>query len=142
MLPVHTDPHEWRVPIFMEHVVVRSHSHERTCPITLYLDATPYSVFDSLYAMYMQVSWARNRQGRVLLWRVQKSRLCRCGCSSACTFDALSNIRIWHLNLGLEGKLPACKHNGSPWDDLDQKRRNRGCSLGFFVAVLQFRGDR
>ncbi len=49
---------------------------------------------------------------------------------------------IWHLNMGAAGRLPNRRHDGVDWDPIfDEHHIKSGWSLGFGVAVIQFRGD-
>ena len=122
VLPRHQDPSEYSVPSILQHPIVLEHGIGETIPCTLYSDATPCTVFDSVFSCYLSIAWQRKKASRVILWVLQKSAVCRCGCRGACTFDAINRPIVWSLNMASSGLLPSVRMDGAPWRHNEKTR--------------------
>ena len=110
-----------------------------TCvPLGLHGDGAPFAakMRDSLE----QFSWnfaASPESGRIPFTAIPKS------CTAETTFDAIFEIFSWSMSALLNGAMPVCRHDGSPWcsSDAGTRVQEAGQALGFKGCLIQIRGD-
>jgi hypothetical protein len=126
---------------FLNHPIVIERGAARTCGITLYMDSTQCSVYETFISCYLNIMWERGEGSRELIFALQKGCMCRCGCGGRCSLMALLSVVVQNLNLAAEGLLSSCRYDNEPFRENEQFRADRGTDLGFFVCLVQLRGD-
>ena len=109
------------------------------CPISLYMDAVPYSHTDSVLAVWAQclVTGAR-----FCLGVLRKRTPCKCGCRGWCSFNELFMFLRWSLLALARGIFPPTRHDGKPWASADAVRcGTAGKYLPCRAAVVFIKGD-
>ena len=81
------------------------------------------------------------RGNRYLLFTIGKGKLCDCGCSGFHSYNAIFEVLAWSMQCLLRGASPACRHDGSPWTDVDREHRLPSNTSLPRAALLQIRGD-
>lgn len=114
----------------------------RAIAIGVHGDGVPFQKKDSIEV----VSWnllSQPTANRIPFTAVQKSALCRCGCSGRCTWTAILRVFCWSLMMLFVGQVASTAPDGSPWVD---GRKGPGIlpsgfRLCFRALLMQFRGD-
>ena len=81
----------------------------------------------------------QKRCQRHLLFVVSKKKLCDCGCSGFCTYQAIFNVVAWSMRCLATASAPTARHDGSAWTKDDKNHRVNGALPR--CALLQIRGD-
>ena len=107
--------------------------------MSLYLDAVPYSQTDSVLGIWLTDMLNQKRYCMAL---VRKKLACRCGCKGWCTLHAVFLFVKWVIQALSLGVYPAARHDGLPWQRLDNERASRANErMAMRVAILYVRGD-
>jgi hypothetical protein len=72
---------------------------------------------------------------------LQSSRLCGCGCSGYCTYQAVFDAVSWSFRCLAEGMAPTERHDTKAWSQHDLKVRMRGGTSLPLAGLVQVRGD-
>ena len=118
-------------------------------PIGLHGDGVTYTrtiragATKSVYAISFNylVGSPKQRSRRFLFANFRKAGVCDCGCSGFHTFDAAYAVLAWSTQCLRDGVAPNCRHDGTPWSDLDRRRRLPAGTRIPLAALLQVRGD-
>jgi hypothetical protein len=125
-------------PNYFTHPIVQA-SPTPPLPLSLYIDALPYSITDSVIAIWIQNILTEER---ALLALIRKRFACRCGCRSWCTFYPIMHWLRYCLRAMAHGKWPTSRHDDEPWHAQDAARQAKaGQPLSMKGVLLQFRGD-
>ena len=131
---------EKRLPpnYFTNPVVQRS--EKPLLPLSIYMDAAPYSLTDGVLGIWLQCL-VTDRKWIIAL--VRKKITCACGCRGWCSFSAVMRWLRYTLEALAAGKWPEKRHDGKPWITAqDQSRADRaGTDLSMGGVLVQFRGD-
>ena len=103
-------------PAYHEHCVVQRNADERVWPVALYMDGVPYSITDSVLAVWLVNAVSGKRH---LCALVRKRQACRCGCRGWCTYFVLLKYLHWCLQALARKVHPSSRHDGSAWGDAD-----------------------
>lgn len=108
-------------------------------PLSLYMDAAPYSLTDSCLGVWVE-ELATGRRFVVAI--IRKRRVCKCGCRGWCSYWVLMNwLRTCFVALG-EGKWPMQRHDCKKWAHQDRLREAKaGSELSTRGVLVQLRGD-
>ena len=108
-------------------------------PLSVYIDAAPYSLTDSCVAVWLE-ELATGRRFVVAILR--KRRVCKCGCRGWCSYWVLMDwLRTCFVALG-EAKWPMQRHDGKKWGPQDRLRAEKaGSELSTRGVLVQLRGD-
>ena len=71
--------------------------------VGLYVDAAPYTKYDSFYVISWNPIHSRTRH---VITVVRKQQLCRCGCKGKCTINAVMRVIAWSMLALRAGKHP------------------------------------
>ncbi len=112
---------------------------DEVLPISLFVDAVPYSHVDSCIGFWVVNEITKCRH---LVVALRKHLVCGCGCRGWCTFWAVFRALAWSFAALAAGRHPSVRHDGSPWHDEDVKlRRMSGTKMQVKAAVLYIKGD-
>ena len=130
----HFSPNYYKHPL-----VKKSKASALPVPLSVYIDAAPYSLTDSCLGVWLEELVTGRRFVLALL---RKRRVCKCGCRGWCTYWTLMNW-LKHCFVALaEGKWPRRRHDGEKWTSQDGRRASRaGEYLLAIGALIQLRGD-
>jgi hypothetical protein len=107
-------------------------------PISIFVDAVPYSLSDSVIGW-----WAINEitGSRSLIVALRKSVCCICGCRGWCTFRAIWAWLWWSLSALAEGKCPSSRHDYEPFNTDVRRAELGGKAMSCRAALLYLKGD-
>jgi hypothetical protein len=124
---------------YFEHPVVTG-SSTPVVPVSLFCDAVPYSIADTVIGF-----WIINEitNARILVAALRKKLCCSCGCRGWCTYHQLWSFLVWSFQAMAEGKFPSCRHDMTPWheDDDSVRRGTEGRALKYRCCLLYIKGD-
>eukprot|EP00959_Pyramimonas_sp_CCMP1952_P270713 5659226-Pyramimonas_sp.AAC.1 len=78
---------------------------------------------------------------RHLLGFLRTSEYCECGCGGHCSVHAMFHVAAWMLEALVNGTVPPCRHDGSPWDPFDELNIPGESLGGFRCMILHLKGD-
>ena len=125
-------------PVYYSNPVVTGTS-DLVVPLSLYIDAVPYTKLDSVIGVWLinVVSGVRHMVGLL-----RKRILCACGCRGWDSFYTILCFIRWSFTALAEGVHPAVRHDGRPWSADEQFRADRaGTSLRVRAMLLHTKGD-
>ena len=129
-------------PCYYKHpVVARAPEEERVGAISVYCDAVPYAINDSVLGIW---TTSEISEHRFLFAVLRKKRLCRCGCRGWCSFYAVFRCLAWSLRALATREMPARRHDLQPWqwsDIVNKRSVQGGAQLPYRMALLYVRGD-
>ena len=131
-------------PNYSRHPVVQaanaSPQPTHVVPLSLFLDGVSYAKRDSVLVISVHNLWTGRR---ILCCAVRKRLLCHCSCRGWDTLCKVFAWLRWCIQILADGRHPACRHDGSAWDeDIDGMRAElAGEPLPFKGAVCQVRAD-
>ena len=125
-------------PCYYNNPIVRS-TDEPVLPLSMYIDAVPYSNTDSVIGVWF-VNMVSGR--RYLSAVIRKSKLCKCGCRGWCSVYAIFSMVRWSLECLAIGRFPAMRHDNTPWTEQDDKRASMsGAQMVMRCALIFLKGD-
>ena len=108
-------------------------------PLTLFIDALPYSLTDSVIAIWVTCLVT---EMRALIALVRRRISCRCGCRGWCTFYPIMTYLKYCFQHLAKGIWPHARHDNLPWCEQDSHRASMaGRAMPMKAILLQFRGD-
>ena len=120
-------------------IVQRWLGSERVWPLSIFIDAVPYSITDSAIGFWFEVLPTKSRY---LCAVVRKSICCRCGCRGWCTFNEIFLYLSWCLEALAQRIYPLQRHDGLPWSEKDAWRASvAGTEMFVRAVVLYLKGD-
>lgn len=113
-----------------------------TIPLAIWGDGVPYSKKGSLLLVNLSVAGLAGSP-RVPLFALPSKCLCKCGgCAGRHTLHGFWEIVAWSLRFLALGVMPKCRHDQSPFQELDQRRAALGgAALGQRAIMFQVKGD-
>ena len=81
-----------------------------------------------------------HRGQRCLLFALNKTLCCQCGCEGFHTWNPLFKVFAWSMNALKLGRAPTSRHDGSPFTAWELPHRQRDVPLAR-AALLMVRGD-
>jgi hypothetical protein len=124
---------------YYEHKLVREHPEHTWYPITLFLDAVPYSDVDSVVGFWLVCMITGVRK---LFCVLRKKILCVCGCRGWCSNRCVFAFLRWSLEALAIGEFPKCRHDFSSWLPSDASRRDKaGTPLSDRACLVYIKGD-
>lgn len=126
-------------PVYMNHLVVKNCGQgEVVLPLTFYLDGVQTSREDNTLGMWMQNICTGRRW---LLCALRKSELCKCGCKGSCRMHPIFSVFEWSLHCLSLGVFPSLRHDGSEFEDDDERIQASGQNIGCRAALVAIKGD-
>jgi hypothetical protein len=125
-------------PAYFENELVRS-SSSPPLPVSLFVDAVPYSNNDSTVGF-----WLVNEinQERVFLVAMRKQLCCACGCRGWDTYHAIWSFLRWSFGALVSGTYPAARHDLENWRPSECARAPMANqALGVSAVLLFIKGD-
>ena len=129
---------EW-LPIWESNpIIVRSSASERLryLPLALYMDAARHGVREELLVFTCRNLCSHKRH---LVFGIQKSLLCDCGCSGWCTLYVCFATVAWSLLCLVEGRNPCTRHDTKPLDE--RRAQMAGHALRMKGVCIDINGD-
>ena len=120
-------------------IVIASEPTALPVPVSIYIDAVPYTLTDSVVAI-----WVQNliSQQRSVIALIRKRIACRCGCRNWCTFYPVLAWLRYTFEVSAAGIFPDSRHDGCHWSEQDSVRQqNAGMLLAARCVMVQLRGD-
>ena len=111
---------------YYTHPVVLRNSGGLVFAFGVYIDAVDFTRQDSEVGIWLIDIYSGQRWCVVVL---KVSELCKCGCSSNCTFHPFWVMLRWSFLHLARGSFPESKHDGGQFDD-DGRKLLAGTSLG------------
>jgi len=125
---------------FTNPVVQRAEgSGARPLPVGLYMDGVPYTLTDTVVAIWLinLVTGARH-----VAALVRKSIVCECGCRGRCTFWPILRFLLWSIRVMSQGFFPDHRHDEPIFRSSESFRQElAGKPLGYTAAVVWLKGD-
>jgi len=104
-------------------------------PIALYVDAVPFSRYDSAVGFY---GYCMLTGIRHLFAALRKCDLCKCGCGGWCSYYPVFLMIAWSLVAGAKGVWPLSRHDETdfwPTEGDDIRRNMAGHSIEYRAAL-------
>jgi hypothetical protein len=89
----------------------------------------------------LSASKEENRQRRLPLMVLRKSRFCGCGCGGFDTLQSVFEVVAWSFRCLADGVAPSCRHDGSPFTASDKCIRIQPGTALPRAGLVQVRGD-
>ena len=118
------------------HPVVRNHEMGTVLPVGLYVDGVRYLRRDSTIGFWL-INMVTHR--RHLMACLPKREFCKCGCRGYCSLYPIMVFVEWCMATLAAGKVPATRHDGSPWTGNRADIAN--LPLPFKAACIIVKGD-
>jgi len=124
---------------YYSHTLKQREPESSFLPISIFVDAVPYSQVDSVIGFWVLNEISSERR---LLVSLRKQICCICGCRGWCSFRPVWSFLHWSLAALAKGVYPERRHDGSPFLETDTARRSRaGKRMSCKALLLYLKGD-
>ena len=125
---------------YYNHTLVQQYgSEELILPVSMFVDAVPYSNTDGVIGWWL-INMLSGK--RYLFATLRKTVTCQCGCKGWCTFNAVWSIVLYFLEAMASRIFPTHRHDCKPFhpDEAD-RAAIAGTRMQFRMCLLWVKGD-
>ena len=106
-------------PTYYDNPIVIANPNELVLPVDFFVDGLPYSLVDTVVGVWLINTITQRRH---VLAVVRKRFCCKCGCRGWDTFYPVWLVIRWSLECMKNGVYPVCRHDGSPFRNIEAVR--------------------